>query len=77
MANAQIRLLRKIQGYGHFSIITVYYIAMITTPEDTIPEIGETEEDKHFSIGQLKHHYLQIARQKFQGKVFTAYFGKK
>jgi len=36
-----------------------------------IPEIWETEEDKEFSIGQLKYHYLQIARQKFQGKVFT------
>ena len=36
-----------------------------------IPEIWETENEKLFSIGQLKYHYLQIARQKFQGKVFT------
>jgi hypothetical protein len=36
-----------------------------------IPEIGETEEEKHLSIGQLKYCYLQIARQRFQGKVFT------
>jgi hypothetical protein len=35
-----------------------------------IPEIWETEEEKRFSIGQLKYCYLQIARQKFQGKVF-------
>jgi len=35
-----------------------------------IPEIWETKEDKEFSIGQLKYYYLQIARQKFQGKVF-------
>ena len=34
-------------------------------------EIFETEEDKNFSIGQLKHHYLQIARKNFQGKVYT------
>jgi hypothetical protein len=36
-----------------------------------IPEIWETEEDKKLSIGQLKYHYLQIAKQKFQRKVFT------
>jgi len=36
-----------------------------------IPEIWETSEDKTFTIGQLKHHYLQISRQKFQGKIFT------
>jgi len=36
-----------------------------------IPEIWETEEEKGFSIGQLKYCYQQIARQKFQGKVFT------
>jgi hypothetical protein len=35
-----------------------------------IPEIWETEEDKLFSIGKLKHQYLQIAKQNFQGKVF-------
>ena len=36
-----------------------------------IPEIWETEEEKRFTVGQLKHRYLQIAKQKFQGKVFT------
>ncbi|MDR1870201.1 MAG: hypothetical protein LBQ82_09500 [Treponema sp.] len=36
-----------------------------------IPEIWETEEEKHFSIGQLKYYYQQIARQRFRGKVFT------
>jgi hypothetical protein len=36
-----------------------------------IPDIWETEEEKHLSIGQLKYHYLQIARQKYQGKIFT------
>jgi len=35
-----------------------------------IPEIWENEEDKKFSIGQLKYHYLQIAKQKFQKKIF-------
>jgi hypothetical protein len=35
-----------------------------------IPEIWEAEEEKSLSIGQLKHRYLQLARQKFQGKVF-------
>jgi len=35
-----------------------------------IPEIWEPEEEKPLSIGQLKHCYLQIARRKFQGKVF-------
>jgi len=35
-----------------------------------IHEIWETEEEKKLSIGQLKYFYLQIARQKFQGKVF-------
>ena len=35
-----------------------------------IPEIWEKEEEKSFSIGQLKYRYLQIARQKFQGKIF-------
>jgi len=39
--------------------------------ETNIPEIWETEEDKTLSIGQLKYKYLQIARQQFQGKVFT------
>jgi hypothetical protein len=41
-------------------------------PEETqIPEIWETEEDKLFTIGQLKYYYRQIAKQNFQGKVFT------
>jgi hypothetical protein len=35
-----------------------------------IPEIWEAEEEKPLSIGQLKYIYLQIARQKFQGKIF-------
>ena len=39
--------------------------------ESNIPEIWELEEEKPLSIGQLKYRYLQIARQKFQGKVFT------
>ncbi|MDR0289565.1 MAG: hypothetical protein LBI06_01360 [Treponema sp.] len=39
--------------------------------EEGIPEIEETEEDKKLSIGQLKYRYLQIVRQKFQGKVFV------
>jgi hypothetical protein len=38
--------------------------------EKQIPEIGETEEEKELSIGQLKYRYQQIARQRFQGKVF-------
>ena len=37
---------------------------------NNIPEIWEAEEEKHLSIGQLKHRYLQIAKQKFQGKLF-------
>ena len=42
-----------------------------TMPEETqIPEIWETEEDKELSIGQLKYYYQQIARQRFQGRVF-------
>jgi hypothetical protein len=36
-----------------------------------VPEIWETEKEKELSIGQLKYSYLQAARQKFQGKVFT------
>ena len=39
--------------------------------EAQIPEIWETEKEKSLSIGQLKYSNLQIARQKFQGKVFT------
>jgi hypothetical protein len=38
--------------------------------EGIIPEIWEPEEEKSLSIGQLKYHYLQLARQKFQGKMF-------
>ena len=41
-----------------------------------IPEIWETEEEKSLSIGQLKYSYLQLARQKFQGKVFTNKYTK-
>jgi hypothetical protein len=36
-------------------------------PEDEIPEIWETEEEKKLSIGQLKYAYLQYAKQNFQG----------
>jgi len=36
----------------------------------SIPEIWITEEEESLSIGQLKFCYLQIARQRFQGKVF-------
>jgi hypothetical protein len=36
-----------------------------------IPEIWETEEEKPLSIGALKYKYLQFAKQKFQGKVYT------
>ena len=39
--------------------------------ETQVPEIWETEEEKSLSIGQLKYNYLQVAKQKFQGKVFT------
>ena len=39
--------------------------------EVQIPEIWEAEEEKSLSVGQLKYNYLQVARQKFQGKVFT------
>ena len=40
--------------------------------ESNIPEIWELEEEKSLSIGKLKYRYLQVARQKFQGKVFTS-----
>jgi len=36
-----------------------------------IPEIWETDEDKLLTIGQLKYRYRQIAKHKFQGKVFA------
>jgi hypothetical protein len=35
-----------------------------------IPELWETEEEKHLSIGQLKYRCLQAAKVKFQGKIF-------
>jgi hypothetical protein len=38
--------------------------------ETQVPEIWETEEENRLSIGPLKYRYLQIARKKFQGKVF-------
>jgi hypothetical protein len=38
--------------------------------ETQTPEIWVTEEEKGLSIGQLKYRYLQIARQRFQGKVY-------
>jgi hypothetical protein len=37
----------------------------------SIPEIWITEEEESLSIGQLKYRYLQLARERFQGKVFT------
>jgi len=37
----------------------------------TFLKYGRQKEEKSLSIGQLKYCYLQIARQKFQGKVFT------
>ena len=44
---------------------------MENKPEEAhIPEIWEAEEEKILSIGKLKYRYLQIARQKYQGKVF-------
>jgi len=44
---------------------------MESRPEGVqIPEIWEKDEEKCLSIGQLKYCYLQIAKQKFQGKVF-------
>ena len=45
------------------------FVDNIFYPEN-IPHIWETEEEKNLSIGQLKYNYLQIARFKFQGKVF-------
>jgi hypothetical protein len=38
--------------------------------EAHIPEVRETEEEQALSIGQLKHRYLQFAKQNFQGKEF-------
>ena len=45
--------------------------------EKQVPEIWEADEEKHLSIGQLKHRYLQIAKQKFQGKLFINIDSKK
>jgi hypothetical protein len=36
-----------------------------------IPDIWEAEEEKSLSVGQLKYKYLQLTREKYQGKVFT------
>jgi len=36
----------------------------------SMPEIWITAEEKSLSIGRLKYCYLQLARQRFQGKVF-------
>ena len=38
--------------------------------ESQVPEIWEPEEEKGLSVGKLKYCYLQIAKQRFQGKVF-------
>ena len=44
---------------------------MANVQEETqIPEIWETEEDKLYTIGQLKYRYRQIAKRNFQGKVY-------
>jgi len=59
---------------AHCSLSIVFCILIFVEnkPDGThIPEIRETEEERSLSIGQLKYCYLQIARQKFQGKVFT------
>jgi len=36
--------------------------------EAKTPEIWETEEEKELSVGQLKHHYLQLAKHNFLRK---------
>jgi len=59
---------------AHCSLPIVFCILIFVEnePDGTrIPEIRETGEERSLSIGQLKYCYLQIARQKFQGKVFT------
>jgi len=48
-----------------------------TFDEADVPEIWEKEEEKTLSIGQLKYCYLQIARQKFQGNIYTNKSTKK
>jgi len=42
-----------------------------TFDEAEVPEIWETEEEKSLSIGQLKYRYLQVAREQFQGNIYT------
>ena len=55
----------------NFFLLSYILVFVEKQPEKApIPEIWETEDDKHFSIGQLKYHYRRIARQNFQGKVF-------
>jgi len=39
--------------------------------DSQLPEIWETEEEKRFSIGQLKYKYLQLVKQNFQGRVYN------
>jgi len=55
----------------YLSVLFLYTLFVENKPGETrIPEIFETEKEKRFSTGQLKYCYLQIARQRFQGKVF-------
>jgi hypothetical protein len=50
----------------------MYTFFMGNQPEEVqVPEIWETEEEKSLSIGQLKHKYHHIAKQSFQGKIYT------
>jgi hypothetical protein len=59
-------------GDLHKGRISWYPVFVENKPDGThIPEIREAEEEKSLSIGRLKYCYLQIARQKFQRKVFT------
>ena len=47
-------------------------MAVDNAPEEPeIPEIWEKEEEKCLAIGQLKYRYLQLARERFQGKIFN------
>ena len=48
-----------------------YIFIFVENKPGEISELWETEEEKTLSIGQLKYRYLQIARQRFQGKVFA------
>jgi hypothetical protein len=53
-------------------IVIMYVCRMGNQPGiQQIPEIWETEEEKPLSIGQLKYKYLQFAREKYQGNVYT------